>query len=60
MIDLCKVINQTPADKLQAALEPILDTESLLWFLALDVALINNDGYWIRSSDYSLYEDEKG
>ena len=29
-------------------------------FLALDVALVNSDGYWIRASDYSLYLDEKG
>jgi hypothetical protein len=26
----------------------------------VDKALINNDGYWVRSSDYSLYEDPKG
>ena len=31
-----------------------------LWFIALDNALINNDGYWIRTSDYSIYQDEKG
>ena len=29
-------------------------------FLALDNALINNDGYWTRASDYSLYEDTNG
>ena len=29
-------------------------------FLALDVALVNNDGYWTRASDYSIYQDEKG
>ena len=39
---------------------PICDVDGLLWFLALDVALINCDGYWIRASDYSLYLDEKG
>jgi hypothetical protein len=31
-----------------------------LKFLALENALINNDGYWIRTSDYSIYEDVKG
>ena len=60
LIDLCKVLNQTPADKLEAALAPILDIDSALWFLALDVALINNDGYWTRASDYTLFLDEKG
>lgn len=60
LINLCKVLNETPADKLEEALRPILDIDSLLWFLALDVALINDDGYWIRSSDYSLYLDPTG
>jgi spore coat protein CotH len=60
LINFCKVLNQTPADKLEEALKPICDVEGLLWFLALDVALINCDGYWIRSSDYSIYLDEKG
>lgn len=60
LINLCKVLNETPADKLEAALKPILDIDSALWFLALDMALINDDGYWIRASDYSIYLDEKG
>lgn len=60
LIHLCKVLNETPADKLEAAITPILDVDGVLWFLALDVALINGDGYWIRSSDYSLYLDPKG
>lgn len=60
LVNLCKVLNQTPADKLEEAIKPILDIDGLLWFLALDVALINTDGYWIRASDYSIYKDEKG
>ncbi len=59
-IELLKVLNQTPADKLEEALKPILDVEGVLMFLALDNALINCDGYWIRASDYSIYRDEKG
>jgi hypothetical protein len=59
LVNLCKVLNQTPPDKLEAALTPILDIDSVLWFLALDVALINSDGYWTRASDYSIYLDEK-
>jgi len=38
----------------------MLDIDSALWFLALDVALINNDGYWVRSSDYTIFLDDKG
>ncbi|MBL9174523.1 MAG: CotH kinase family protein [Verrucomicrobiales bacterium] len=60
LIELCRILNETPADKLEAALEPVLDVDGALRFLALDNALINNDGYWIRTSDYSIYRDEKG
>jgi spore coat protein CotH len=60
LINFCKVLNQTPPDKLEEALKPIADVDGILWFLALDAALINCDGYWIRSSDYSLYLDDKG
>ena len=60
LVKLCRVLNQTPADKLEAALAPILDIDETLKFLALDNVFVNNDGYWIRTSDYSIYEDEKG
>ena len=60
LVKLCKTLNETPAEELEAALEPMLDIDGLLWFLALDNALINCDGYWIRASDYSIYLDEKG
>ncbi len=60
LANLCKVLNTTPPDKLESALRPICDLDGLLWFLALDVALINCDGYWIRASDYCMYLDEKG
>jgi hypothetical protein len=60
LIRLCKALNETPADQLEAALAPILDVDGALKFLALENALVNNDGYWIRTSDYSLYEDSKG
>ena len=59
LIELCRVLEETPTDQLPAALEPICDVDGLLWFLALDVGLINSDGYWIRASDYSIYLDEE-
>jgi hypothetical protein len=55
LIRLAKVLNQTPADQLEAALRPILDIDGTLRFLALDNALVNNDGYWVRASDYTIY-----
>ena len=60
LINLCKVLNQTPPDQLEQALKPILDVDGVLWFLAMDVASANEDGYWVRSSDYSLYKDPEG
>jgi spore coat protein CotH len=60
LIALCKTLNETPVEKLEAALKPILDIDGALGFLAVENVLINTDGYWIRSSDYNLYRDEKG
>jgi hypothetical protein len=60
LIQLCKVLNETPIDQLPEQLEPIFDVDGALKFLALDIALINNDGYWVRGSDYSIYLDAEG
>lgn len=60
LIKLCKVLKETPTNQLEAALAPLLDVDGALKFLALENALINNDGYWVRSSDYNLYQDEQG
>lgn len=60
LIQLCRVLNKTPADQLEAALAPLLDIDGALKFLALQNILINNDGFWCRASDYCLYLDEKG
>ena len=32
----------------------------MLKFLAIEVALVNSDGYWSRASDYNLYRDPDG
>jgi hypothetical protein len=60
LIKLCKVLNETPAAELEKALAPLLDIDGALKFLALENALINNDGYWIRTSDYNICQDPKG
>jgi hypothetical protein len=60
LINMFKVLNQTPLDKLEAALSPLLDIDGTLKFLALEVALVNSDGYWARASDYSIYQDPSG
>ena len=60
LIRLCKTLNETPPDQLVAALSPLLDIDGALRFLALENVLINNDGYWVRTSDYALYRDTQG
>ena len=60
LINLCKVLNETPAEQLEQALEPILDIDGTLWFLAVDVATSNSDGYWTRASDYNIYQNTDG
>lgn len=60
LVEMIRVLNQTPPEKLKENLEPVLDVDGALRFLALENALINNDGYWIRTSDYALYLDGFG
>jgi hypothetical protein len=60
LIELTRVLNQTPPDRLEAALRPILDVDEVLRFLATDIVLLNGDGYWTRASDYNIYQDPEG
>ncbi len=60
LINLCKVLTQTPLDRLERELAPIFDIDAALKFLALENVFINDDGYWVRASDYNLYLDAKG
>lgn len=60
LVSLCKTLEQTPPDALISKLDPILDLDGVLWFLAVDVALINSDGYWTRASDYNMYQGKQG
>ncbi|MBA62057.1 MAG: spore coat protein CotH [Planctomycetaceae bacterium] len=57
LVDLCRVLNETSMEDLPNAIEPLLNVDGVLRFLALDVALVNSDGYWTRASDYSIYLD---
>jgi hypothetical protein len=60
LVQLTRVLNQTPPEKLEETLAPILDIDGTLRFLAVDIALNNADGYWTRASDYTLYQDGQG
>lgn len=60
LMDVTRVLAQTPPDRLKAALEPIFDIDGALRYLALDVVMMSGDGYWLHGSDYNLYVDPKG
>ena len=60
LINLCRVLNETPESELEEKLAPILDIEGALWFLAVDIATVNSDGYWTRASDYNIYLHPNG
>jgi spore coat protein CotH len=55
LIALCKLINETPAESLRAALEPIMDVDSVLAALALDNATLNLDNYIGNSCNFYIY-----
>ena len=60
LIRLCRLLNSTAPEDLEAVLAPHLDIDEALKFLALEVVLVNTDGYWTRASDYSIYQEESG
>jgi hypothetical protein len=60
LIRLTRVLNETPPEQLETALAPLLDVDGALRFLALDMALVNGDGYWNDGSDFNLYLDDAG
>ena len=60
LIKLCRALKNADVNNFEKDLAPILDIDGVLKFLALENTLINSDGYWIRSSDYNIYQDEKG
>src|SRR6185503_19306005 len=60
LVRATRILKDTPVDQLQAALPAVMDVDEVLRYLALDVALVNNDGYWRDGSDFNLYLNEKG
>ena len=55
------MLNSTPADQIEVALEPIMDVDRWLWFLAVESVLGDDDSYLTKGSDYQLYyEPESG
>lgn len=59
-IQFAKTLATAPIDKLEEALEPYLDIDQALWFLAMENTFIDSDGYWVRASDFNFYQDPNG
>ena len=60
LIRATRILNETSLEQLEQALAPVMDIDEVLRFLALDVALVNNDGYWRDGSDFNLYLTGQG
>jgi hypothetical protein len=60
LVRLCKLLDQTPPEQLRKALEPLLDLDSTLAWLALDNVVVNDDSYWHDGNDFAIYQDVKG
>ena len=60
MIRATKILNETPVEKLEEALVPVMAVDEVLRFLALDITLVNNDGYWRDGSDFNVYLNPQG
>jgi hypothetical protein len=60
LVRVTKALHETPAEKLEEALAPLMEVDEVLRFLALDIALVNNDGYWRDGSDFNVYLNPEG
>lgn len=60
LIDFTRTLAETPVENLEETLDPYLDIDGALWFLAMENVMIDNDGYWIRASDFNFYQDPNG
>jgi len=60
LIELCRVLTETPDGQLPSELPRVLDVEAALRFLALDTVLLDGDGYGSRGSDFVLWEAPDG
>lgn len=55
LIELCRLIDKTPAAELKAKLEPVMDIDSVLTALALDNATANLDSYVGLGQNFNIY-----
>lgn len=58
LVNLTRVLNQTPLANLEAALKPLMDLDRTLWHLASEIAFSDDDSYVYKGKmDYFVYQD---
>lgn len=60
LVALCQLLARATDQELVTQLPDLLAIDQTLWFLAIDNALLDGDGYYGRGSDYALYLDPDG
>ena len=60
LIELCRILKETPDEKLEETLPKHLDVHEAIAFLAIDNAFVDSDGYYSRGSDYYIFRDPDG
>lgn len=60
LMRVTRTLAETPPDRLPAAIEPIMNVDGVLRYLALDIVVQNGDGYWLYGGDYNIHIDATG
>ncbi|MFN7118195.1 MAG: CotH kinase family protein, partial [Saprospiraceae bacterium] len=62
LVDGCNALNNTPAESLLSVLPKYFDIDRVLWFLACEIAFVDDDSYVMKGKmDYYVYyEPETG
>lgn len=60
LIAACRTLEKTPIADLERELPKVFEVDAGLWFLALDTAVLDGDGYFARASDFVIWESPEG
>ena len=60
LVKLSRLLDETPADKVEEVIGKVLNIDRALWFIAIDNLLMDGDGYVSRGSDFIMYQDPGG
>ena len=55
LIAACDVLNNTTLEQLASSANQVIDVERSLWYLAVENAFVDEDGYLFKGWDYYLY-----